>query len=107
MCNVPDKRILLGALYDTYGPLLSEKQQLVLDYYYNDDLSLSEIAQNIGITRQGVRDLLIHGEEQLYFFEEKLGIYARNEKIGETAKQIAALTDDGRIKALAASLSER
>ena len=63
-------------LYDFYGDVLTEKQRDFLNYYYNDDLSLSEIAENEGITRQGVRDAIKRAEAQLYEMEEKLGFAA-------------------------------
>ena len=60
------------SLYDFYSPMLSERQRDVLDLYYNDDLSLSEISSELGITRQGVRDAIKTGEAKLSEFEEKL-----------------------------------
>ena len=60
------------SLYDFYSPLLSDRQRDVLDLYYNDDLSLSEIASELGITRQGVRDAVKTGEARLMEFEDKL-----------------------------------
>jgi len=75
-----DKRwVLLAAnlyvseLLDRYGILLSEKQLRILDGYYNNDLSLSEIAENEGITRQGVSDFVKRGEAQLLEFENGIG----------------------------------
>ena len=53
--------------------VLTEKQRNILTEYYNDDLSLAEIAENYGITRQGVRDAIKHGEATLMEMEEKLG----------------------------------
>ena len=70
-------------LYDFYGDVLTEKQRDFLNYYYNDDLSLSEIAENEGITRQGVRDAIKRAEAQLYEMEEKLGFAAKFERITE------------------------
>ena len=64
----------VSELLDRYGALLSEKQYRILDGYYNNDLSLSEIAENEGITRQGVSDFVKRGEAQLTEFEEKLGL---------------------------------
>ena len=49
-------------LYDFYGELLTDRQKEFFDYYYNDDLSLSEIAENAGISRQGVRDVIVRAE---------------------------------------------
>ena len=60
-------------LLDFYGEMLTQKQRDFLGYYYNDDLSLSEIAENEGITRQGVRDAIKRAETLLYEMESKLG----------------------------------
>ena len=65
------KDLFVSALLDVYGEFLSEKQKRVTEHYYNDDLSLSEIAENEGITRQGVNDLIKRSEAQLYSWEEK------------------------------------
>ena len=73
-----EKKLYISQLYDYYGELLSEKQKNAIEMYYNDDLSLSEIAEAIGITRQGVRDQLRHAENFLTLCEEKLGF---NEKL--------------------------
>ena len=69
-----DKNIQIGLLYEFYGNLLTEKQAYVIDSYYNDDLSLSEIADELEITRQGVRKHLIEAENLLNNYEEKLGL---------------------------------
>lgn len=67
------KDLSISALLDFYGPFLSEKQRNLLHHYYNEDLSLSEIAENEQITRQGVRDLIKRGELQLKKYEEECG----------------------------------
>lgn len=67
------KDFYVSALLDHYGLLLSEKQQRIIGAYYDLDLSLSEIAENEGITRQGVSDFVKRTEAQLYEYEEKLG----------------------------------
>lgn len=64
----------ISELLDRYGAVLTEKQQRILDGYYNNDLSLSEIAENEGITRQGVSDFVKRSEVQLLELEEKLGL---------------------------------
>lgn len=66
--------IYISQLLDRYGIILSEKQYRILDGYYNNDLSLSEIAENEGITRQGAGDFVKRGEVRLLELEEKLGI---------------------------------
>jgi len=61
-------------LLDFYGDVLTERKKEVLDMYYNEDLSLSEIAEQIGISRQGVRELIKKAEDEIFFLEEKLGL---------------------------------
>ena len=67
------KDLEMGYLLDFYGEVLTEKQREMLRQYYNDDLSLSEIGENFGITRQGARDAIKHGENALKELEEKVG----------------------------------
>ena len=71
------KNLTISVLYDFYGELLTEKQQEVIELYYNEDLSLAEIAMHSGITRQGVRDSIKRGESQLLELESKLGLAKR------------------------------
>ncbi|MCH5202453.1 MAG: DNA-binding protein [Oscillospiraceae bacterium] len=72
-----EKKMQLSLLLDFYGELLKDKVRRATEMYYNDDLSLSEIAEDLGITRQGVRDLIKRGENNLYSYEDKLGLYKR------------------------------
>lgn len=67
-----EKNVKVSILCEIYGKLLTEKQLAILDDYYNQDLSLSEIAENSDITRQAVRDIIKKGETKLFEFEEKL-----------------------------------
>lgn len=67
-----DKDFNVSILMDFYGSLLTEKQAEVLDYYYNQDYSLQEIAEYMNISRQGVRDFIKRGEKQLADLENKL-----------------------------------
>ena len=69
-----NKDLNISILMDFYGNLLTQKQLDALDMYYNSDLSLSEIAEETGISRQGARDAIKRGEKQLAEFEEKLGL---------------------------------
>jgi len=64
-----EKKVEISMLWQIYGNLLTEKQYKVIDYYYNQDLSLSEIAENENITRQAVRDII---KKKLFEYEEKL-----------------------------------
>ncbi|MCD7929067.1 MAG: YlxM family DNA-binding protein [Clostridiales bacterium] len=85
-------------LYDFYGELLTERQREFYDLYHNEDFSLAEIAENAGITRQGVRDVIVRAEAILNEMEEKTGIVARFLEVREglnairrSAEQISAL----------------
>ena len=64
-------------LFDFYGELLTDRQREFFDLYYNEDLSLSEIAENNGITRQGVRDVIVRAENAMQEVEDKTGIIRR------------------------------
>ncbi len=83
----------LTVLLDLYGEVLTEKQRQYLDYYYNDDLSLAEIAENESITRQGVRDSIKRAEAILYDMEEKLHFEERLQQIGKALEEICACAD--------------
>lgn len=67
-----EKHVEISMLCQIYGKLLTEKQYEFINDYYNNDLSLSEIAENNNITRQAVRDIIKKGENKLFEFEEKL-----------------------------------
>ena len=66
-------------LLDFYGDMLTAKQRDFINLYYNDDLSLAEIVENEGITRQGVRDAIKRAEGQLYEMESRLGFVKKME----------------------------
>lgn len=73
MAPKSQKDLTFSVLLDYYGPVLTEKQRAILTEYYDEDLSLAEIAENYGITRQGVRDAIKHGEATLTEMEKNLG----------------------------------
>ena len=64
-------------LFDFYGAILTERQKEFFDLYYNEDLSLAEIAENAGISRQGVRDVIVRAEAAMQEVEDKTGIIKR------------------------------
>lgn len=72
-----EKNLAISLLLDFYGEVLTEKQREVVNLYYNEDLSLAEIAEQAQITRQGVRDCIKRGEATLLEMEEKLGLSKR------------------------------
>lgn len=88
------KSIELVMLFDFYGNMLTDKQKEFFDLYYNEDLSLSEIAENEGITRQGVRDAIVRAENLLLGFEEKLGLHKKYGSIGDALAQIMEAASD-------------
>jgi predicted DNA-binding protein YlxM (UPF0122 family) len=72
-----DDKLQMTMLFDFFGELLTDKQREYYDLYHNEDLSLSEIAVNIGITRQGVYDIIFRAENTLMEIEEKTGVIRR------------------------------
>ena len=98
-------------LYDFYGELLTDRQKEFFDLYYNEDLSLAEIAENEGITRQGVRDVIVRAEALMQEMEDKTGIIKRFESrrphldaisaAGEEILSLARQSGEGRTEALA------
>lgn len=86
-----EKNIEISLLFDFYGQLLKEQQQQAVTLYYNDDLSLSEIADQLGITRQGVRDSVKRAEKSLYSYEKKLGLLKRFQETENGLYEIESL----------------
>ncbi len=115
-----EKNIEVSLLLDFYGELLKPGVRQTLDLYYNDDLSLAEVAEQCGITRQGVYDSIKRGETQLFAFEQKLGLWKRFrelenglDEITRIAAEIAANSHENNtvslargIEALAGELKE-
>ena len=83
-----EKSYEMTMLFDFYGDILTDKQRELFDLYYNEDLSLAEISEHLGITRQGVRDGIVRAEEIIKGFEEKLGLVARFGRISEDVRII-------------------
>ena len=88
MAGKPQKNLAYSVLLDFYGPVLTDKQRVILTEYYDEDLSLAEIAENLGITRQGVRDGIKRAEQQLLEMEERLGLAKRFRSVQEELTQI-------------------
>ena len=107
------KDMKIGMLMDFYGQLLTDKQYDALDMYYNQDLSLAEIAEESSISRQGARDFIKKGEKQLNEYEEKLGLVKRFNDITKQIAEMNAIIDrlpygseTERIKEISRKLSE-
>ena len=86
-----EKNLNIAYLLDFYGDVLSERKRRVMDDYYNNDLSLAEIASDLGISRQGVRELIKKAEEELAFYEERLHLASRFRKAAGHAEQLRVL----------------
>lgn len=90
------RREFLCGLLDIYGPALSPRCRDVLEYYYADDLSLAEISENMGITRQGVHDAIRRGEAELLSLEEALGFAEKTRRLLEIAGSVETLGEEGK-----------
>lgn len=89
-----EKNLTVGYLLDFYGELLPERKRSVLELYYNEDYSLAEIADDIGISRQGVRNIVKKAESELFFYEEKLGLAQKLLRVEQTADALCRLAQD-------------
>ena len=86
-----EKNLQIAYLLDFYGDVLQEKVRRVMESYYNEDLSLAEIALGEDISRQGVRHLIKKGEEELFFLEERLGLAAHYTSLCQSADKLECL----------------
>ena len=84
------KDMRFAYLADFYGELLDEHTRAVIIAYYDDDLSLSEIADGEGISRQGVRHIIKKGEEQLDAFESRIGLAKRHEELSALTEKLSS-----------------
>ena len=85
------KDMKISLLLDFYGDILSERRREIIEMYYNEDLSLSEIAEITGISRQGVRDSVKKSEKELCELEETLGLAKR---FAELKDEVSAIASD-------------
>jgi len=85
-----EERDYLIILYDFYFELLSDKQREYFEDYYFNNLSLGEISENIGISRNAIHKAIKNIEDKLYFYEEKLGLYKKRERLFNIIKDLDA-----------------
>lgn len=92
------KTVEISLLYDFYNQLLTDKQRNMVDLYYNQDLSLGEIADEFGVSRQAIYDILKRTEKLLYKYEKKLNFIklmdTKNEKISEILDSVVNLENE-------------
>lgn len=84
----------MAMLFDFYGDMLTQRQKEFFDLYYNEDLSLAEIAENYGITRQGVRDVIVRAEGTMTELEDKTGIIRRFHHMQEQFKLLQSCVNE-------------
>lgn len=93
-----EKTVEISVLYDFYNQLLTEKQKNIVDLYYNQDLSLGEIADEFGVSRQAVYDMLKRTERLLYQYEERLNFIRltdiKNKKILDILNSVISLENE-------------
>ena len=93
-----EEKVKISMLCEFYGALLTNKQYEFINDYYNNDLSLSEIAENNEITRQAVRDIIKKGEKKLFEYEEKLNFVKRTlnqeKKIEKALSELTKIQKD-------------
>ena len=90
--EMSEKNFIYSILYDYYGNLLKENQANIIDMYYNLDYSLSEIAEEMNISRQGVHDALKRAEKNLEAYEEKIRLHDKYIKYSQAAENIIDLS---------------
>lgn len=93
-----EKIVEIAVLFDYYGKLLSDKQYNVIDQHCNEDLSLKEIAELNGISKQGISDILSRAEKKLRFYEDELKLISKFEKINSSLREISLLIEKSKIE---------
>ena len=88
-----EKNLRIAYLLDFYEDLLDPHIRSVMRAYYDDDLSLAEVAEGEGISRQGVRHLIKKGEDALEFYESKLGLARRHEELEAACASLSEMAD--------------
>ncbi|MBR4224940.1 MAG: DNA-binding protein [Oscillospiraceae bacterium] len=88
MHDMDDAVLQSVLLYDVYGSMLTEKQRNIYDLHLNQDLSLGEIAELEGITRQGVRDSLVRGRQTMEELDERLCLLDKDDQLDDIAEQL-------------------
>ena len=88
-----EKNLTVEFLLDFYGEVLPERTRGILAAYYGEDLSLAEIAQIVGISRQGVRNIVKKTEAELFFYEEKLGLAKKMLLVEQYSDSLCELAD--------------
>ncbi|KWZ99604.1 YlxM family DNA-binding protein [Anaerococcus jeddahensis] len=88
-----EKLVQVARLFDTYGSLLNEKQKDVINCYYNEDLSLNEIAQNNNKSKQAISDMIQRSVDKLFEFENELSLIKKKNKLRDDLSLLRELIE--------------
>jgi len=91
---VKNQTYRMTMLFDFYGDILTDRQRELFDLYYNEDLSLAEIAENCGISRQGVRDVIVRAEAAMNELEDKTGLLKRFMRMQDSVDAIVTAANE-------------
>ena len=101
-----EKIVKVAQLYDMYGPLLNEKQRDVINCYYNEDLSLQEIADNDGRSKQAISDMINRSVDKLFEFENELSLLKSKTELKASLLDIRELIESSNNKEAIRKLTE-
>ena len=101
---IMDEFVVRGNLFELYGGLLNENQRKVYEYHVMDDMSFTEIGEELGVTRQAAQELFRRADKKLQSIEETLGLQHKLVSIREKAERIFDLSGDDSIRALAGEI---
>lgn len=93
-----EELVKVAELFDIYGPLLNEKQQDVINCYYNEDLSLNEIAENNNKSKQAISDMIQRTVDKLFEFEDELSLLEKQEELKENLLHVRELIESSNEK---------
>ncbi len=88
-----EKLVQVARLFDTYGSLLNEKQKDVINCYYNEDLSLNEIAENNNKSKQAISDMIQRSVDKLFEFENELSLIKKKNQLREDLSLLRELIE--------------
>ena len=101
-----EKIVKVAQLYDMYGALLNEKQRDVINCYYNEDLSLQEIADNDGRSKQAISDMINRSVDKLFEFENELSLLKSKTELKASLFEIRELIESSNNKEAIQKLTE-
>lgn len=101
-----EKIVKVAELYDIYGPLLNEKQRDVINCYYNEDLSLQEIAENNNKSKQAISDMMTRTVDKLFEFEDELSLLEKKDELKDALTSIRELMENSKSKEAIEKITE-